>query len=160
MTASEIRSYETKLIPGVLQTDAYATSIVTAYLPHEPPSTIERIVQARLLRAEHLLGPAGPKMWFMIDEAALRRGIGNERNGELDFSIMRRVLNNLRHLNTVGRAENGDAIEQSLNPNVSVQIVPFAIGAYTALRGPFEILEFLILAKITRLSGNRSPRYC
>ena len=142
LAAQEIRQYEPKLVPGVLQTDGYATSIVNAYNPGESAEVTRRKVQARLRRAEYLLRANGPKMWFIVDEAALRRGIGNERIKDRDFSVTLGVLDNIKRLNTVGRAARRERIEEDLNPKVSVQIMPFAYGAYGALRGPFEILEF------------------
>ena len=141
LDAQEIWQYEPKLVPGILQTPDYATSIVGAYDEESPLEDIERKVQARMLRAEYLLRPDGPRMSFIVDEAALRRGIGNERSDDRDFSVMRSVFSNIKKLNTVGRAQRGGSLEEDLNPNVSVQIMPFAYGAYAALRGPFEILK-------------------
>jgi transcriptional regulator with XRE-family HTH domain len=141
LSAKYIRQYETKLIPGILQDNGYAYSIISVYSEGDEEDVIKRRVQARSKRAELLLGPDGPSMWFIIDEAALRRGIGNSMSNR-DFSIMLRVLDNLKKLNTVGRSARGEAIEDNLNPNVSIQIVPFEVGAYSALPGPFEILEF------------------
>jgi transcriptional regulator with XRE-family HTH domain len=141
LSAEYIRQYESKLIPGIFQNDGYAYSIIAAYSEGETEDVIERRVQARFVRSEWLLRPDGPSMWFIIDEAALRRGVGNSKNNR-DFSDMLSVLDNLKRFNTVGRAKRGEQIEEDLNPRVSIQIVPFEIGAYAALPAPFEILEF------------------
>jgi transcriptional regulator with XRE-family HTH domain len=141
LSAKYLRQYETKYIPGILQNNGYAYSVISIYSEGEAEDVIQRRVQARSKRADLLLGPDGPSMWFIIDEAALRRGIGNSMDNR-DFSIMLRVLDNLKKLNTVGRRDRGEPIEDDLNPNVSIQIVPFEIGVYSALPGPFEILEF------------------
>jgi transcriptional regulator with XRE-family HTH domain len=77
--ASVIRQYETQFVPGVLQTDDYATGIVQGILgAGTDEERAKRIVAARLERAEPLVGLDGPRMDFIIDEAALRRSVGNE----------------------------------------------------------------------------------
>jgi transcriptional regulator with XRE-family HTH domain len=141
LSADYIRQYETTLIPGIFQNDGYAHSVMIAYSEGQPEDVIERKVQARFIRAEWLLHRDGPQMWFIIDESALRRGIGNSEHNR-DFSDMLSVLDNLKRFNTVGRTKRGEQIEDDLNPSVSIQIVPFEVGAYSALPAPFEILEF------------------
>jgi transcriptional regulator with XRE-family HTH domain len=140
--ASIIRQYETKLIPGVLQTPDYAQSIVEAHLVgrYSEPE-ISRIVDARLQRAAPLVGSSGPTMSFIIDEAALRRGIGNERT-LTSFDVMLEQLTAIKRLNTLGRARNGETVEADLNQHMQIQIVPFEVGSYSMLRGPLELLEF------------------
>jgi transcriptional regulator with XRE-family HTH domain len=140
--ASGIRQYENQIVPGVLQTSDYATGIVNGLLGSVPDQErASRIVDARIERAEPLLGPDGPKMAFVIDESALRRAVGNER-GDRGYSSMIDQLQALKRYNTVGRRANGEAIEEDLNPNIAIQIVPSIMGAYAALRGPFELIDF------------------
>ncbi|WP_430786546.1 Scr1 family TA system antitoxin-like transcriptional regulator [Actinoplanes sp. G11-F43] len=140
--ATAIRQYETKFVPGVLQTDDYATGIVNGLLePGVAADLADRIVNARFERAAPLLGPEGPKMAFIVDEGVLHRWVGNE-NGSRGFAGMRAQINHLRRLNTRGRRAAGETIEPDLNPNISIQVVPLRLGAYRALRGPFEIIEF------------------
>jgi transcriptional regulator with XRE-family HTH domain len=137
-----IQQYETKLIPGVLQTEDYAYALVRALMGKEADEeTVNRIVAARLERAKHLTGPDGPAISFIIDESALRRGVGNE-HGPYDYAVMIAQLEKLKRMNTRGRRAQQEAIEPDLNPNIGIQIVPFEIGGYQALRGPFELLEF------------------
>lgn len=140
--ASVIRQYESKLIPGPLQTDDYAHAIVPAYLAGGPKrDKIEGVVGSREDRAERLTGRDGPKISVIIDEAALRRGVGNE-SGPRDYAVMIEQLKHLKKLNTVGRLARGEEVETELNPSIEIQIVPLEIGAYPAMRGPFELLEF------------------
>jgi transcriptional regulator with XRE-family HTH domain len=138
---SHVRQYETKLIPGVLQVYGYSWSIVKQLSGRADDDYVERVVQARMERAEKLTRRGGPSMAFIIDEGALRRGVGNEK-GRTDFAVIKRVLSNIKRLNTIGRAACGEAIEDDLNPAISVRIVPFEVGAYPAFKGPFELLEF------------------
>lgn len=140
--ASVIRQYENQFVPGVLQTDDYATGIVNGLLGKGASEVLaSRIVDARIERAEPLLSPDGPKMEFIIDESTLRRAVGNEA-GDRGFQSMIEQLHHLKHYNTVGRRAHGEVIEDDLNREISVQIVPSIMGAYAAMRGPFEVVEF------------------
>ena len=138
--ADAIQQYENQLIPGVLQLDDYAVPLVTA-LNDGDEARAERIVEARHMRAEPLVGPDGPTIEFIIDETALRRASrrSDGRNGHPG------LIAQLRHLirvNTVGRRDLGETIEPDLNPKISIQLVPLAIGPYLAMRQPFELIQF------------------
>jgi transcriptional regulator with XRE-family HTH domain len=126
--ASIIRQFETKLIPGVLQTEDYAEAVLRTYLEPTPPDAeVSRRVQARLERAAQLLDRSKnqPEMFFILDEAAVRRQVGRESENP---TLMVRQLQHLK--------------EMGSRPNIQIQIVPFNYGIYAALRGPFELLEF------------------
>lgn len=138
--ASRISQYENIYIPGVLQTGDYATGIIDGLLGGAEERRT-RMVDARIERAEALIGPDGPRMEFIVDEAAARRAVGNE-DGTRGFAPIIEQLHHLQRYNTVGRRANGESVEEDLNPNISVQIVPSSMGAYAAMRGPFEVLEF------------------
>jgi hypothetical protein len=138
--ADTIQQYENQLIPGVLQLDDYAVPLVTA-LNGGDEARAERIAEARHVRAEPLVGPDGPTMEFIIDETALRRASrrSDGRNGHPG------LIAQLRHLirvNTVGRRDLGETIEPELNPEISIQIVPLAMGFYLTMRQPFELIQF------------------
>ncbi|ROO90030.1 helix-turn-helix protein [Actinocorallia herbida] len=79
--ATEIRSYQTSFIPGLLQTPAYARAI----MQEDDPDLIERRVQARLTRQALLTRPSAPKLSIVLDETALRLPIG-------DGEVMREQL--------------------------------------------------------------------
>ncbi|BCB86561.1 helix-turn-helix domain-containing protein [Phytohabitans suffuscus] len=136
--AAEIIQYETKFVPGVLQTRAYAEAIVRAlYGKSVDDTTVGRIVDVRMTRAQTLTGPDGPKMSFIVDEAVLRRAVGNE-GGSVGYRVMVEQLRQLQGLNTAGQA----AVPAEVNPNLAVQVVPFELGGYQALQSPFEVLGF------------------
>jgi transcriptional regulator with XRE-family HTH domain len=141
--ATSIRQFETKLVPGVLQTYDYAYGLVAAMAGKDvEDDLVERIVSARLDRGKLLTSADGPSMDFIIDESALRRGVGNESSGRFDYQTMIEQLEQLKRLNTRGLRDRGQPVEEGLNPNIGIQIVPFEAGAYKAMRGPFELLEF------------------
>jgi len=141
--ADKIRQFEPIIVPGVLQTDEYAGAIVESLLDRDNDDRDpHRIVAARRERIDSLIRrPDGPRMEFIIDEATLRRAVGNEDRAR-GYAPMLEQLRHLKRCNTIGRTAFGESIEPELNPNVSIQIVPLEAGAYRAMRGPFEVIEF------------------
>ena len=74
--ASEIRIYEVSLIPGLLQTEEYARTVISAGMVNSPRDDIERQVKLRMARQPTLTRDDPPKVWAVLDEAALRRRVG------------------------------------------------------------------------------------
>ena len=74
------------------------------------------------MRRQALLERAlAPRVWAVVDEAALRRPVGGPK-------VMRSQVERL--------------IEVAGLPNVTLQILPFQAGAHPALVGAFSILRF------------------
>ena len=117
----------------------YSTGIVNANLPNDAERA-HRIVEARIQRSEPLVGPGGPSMEFVIDEVALRRAI-DDKDGHRGYRYTVEQLTYLMKMNTRGRQAAGEVVEPELNPNVSIQVVPFDMGPYQAMRHPFELIE-------------------
>jgi transcriptional regulator with XRE-family HTH domain len=116
-----IRTYEGQLIPGLLQTEDYMRAVVGGGHLDDLPQEAEHRVQLRLGRQALLDRNDAPRLWAVIDEAALRRPIGGPK-------VMRAQLERL--------------IEAAEQPNVTLQVLPFAAGAHPALVGAFSILRF------------------
>jgi len=120
--AASLRVYDPQVIPGLLQTRPYAEALITGALPETPSSDIENRVQVRLRRQERITALENPlRLWTVLDEAALRRVVGNKL-------LMREQLESL--------------VEQSQLPHVTVQVIPFEMGAHPGLNGQYAILEF------------------
>ncbi|MFI1187012.1 helix-turn-helix domain-containing protein [Streptomyces californicus] len=120
--AESLRVYEPQMIPGLLQTRAYAEALINGALPEAPPSDIEKRVNVRSRRQDRVNSPDNPlRLWAVIDESALRRVVG-------DKQVM---LDQLEHL-----------VEQSHLPHVTVQVLPFDMGAHPGINGQYAILEF------------------
>ena len=119
--ASLIRSFELQFVHGLFQTEDYARAVTA--LGYGPAFTdeIERRVSLRMRRQEVLDGADPPRIWFVIDEAALRRPIGGRQ-------VMRTQL---KHL-----------LEAAALPQVTIQVVPFRRGGHAAAGGSFTVLRF------------------
>ncbi|MFB7652235.1 MULTISPECIES: helix-turn-helix domain-containing protein [unclassified Streptomyces] len=112
--------YEPLLIPGLLQTEAYAHALIGDSSPPLDDETVGERVAARLRRAEALRRKVGVMYGFVIYEAALRTNVGGS-------GVMREQL---RHILDVGALR-----------NVSVQILPFGRCSGVALNGSIVLLE-------------------
>ena len=117
-----IRLYEVQFVPGLLQTADYARAVIRLGLPSASADEVERRVGLRLARQEVLKKESGgPRLWAVVDEAALRRPIGG---GE----VMRAQLVRL--------------IEAAREPNITLQVVPFRSGGHAAEAGAFTVMRF------------------
>ncbi len=119
--ASVLRVYEVQFVPGLLQTAGYARAVITRGRPGAPEEEVERLVSMRITRQELLSKTGGPRLWAVVDEAALRRPIG----GPAVFRLQ------LEHL-----------IEVSQNPRITLQVTPFWTGGPVAEAGAFTIMRF------------------
>ncbi|MGA4841330.1 helix-turn-helix domain-containing protein [Streptomyces sp. G45] len=120
--AASLRVYDPQVVPGLLQTRSYAEALITGALPETPPTDIEKRVQVRMRRQERIAAPENPlRLWSVLDESALRRVVGTR-------ALMREQLEHL--------------VEQSQLPHVTVQVIPFEMGAHPGLNGQYAILEF------------------
>ncbi|PZH16910.1 transcriptional regulator [Streptomyces sp. NTH33] len=120
--AASLRIYDPQVVPGLLQTRQYAEALVSGALPETAPADIEKRVQVRMRRQERISATENPlRLWTVLDEAALRRVVGSR-------SLMREQLEHL--------------VEQSRLPHVTVQVIPFDMGAHPGLNGQYAILEF------------------
>ncbi len=119
--ASLIRNYEVQFVPGLLQTPAYARTLVRHGHTHASEEEVERRVDVRMARKKVLTQPHAPQLWVVVDEAALRRPMGGPQ-------VMREQVESL--------------IEAAAQPNITVQVVPFRVGGHAAVGGAFSILRF------------------
>ncbi|MFJ8882753.1 Scr1 family TA system antitoxin-like transcriptional regulator [Streptomyces sp. NPDC102402] len=130
--AIAIKEYAPLLIPGLLQTEAYARAVFRAYQPTATEDTIDELVAARLARAQLLVDPTTPLVWVVLDEAALRRHTGGR-------TVMGQVL---RHIAALARRH-----------RVIVQVLPFSTGAHMALEGPLKLMSFSDAPPLAYLQG-------
>jgi transcriptional regulator with XRE-family HTH domain len=115
--------YESELIPGLLQTEAYARTLIKADNPGVDEEEIDRRVRLRMARQTLLTRvTARPQLQVVLNEAAVRRPVGGTE-------VMAEQLTRL--------------MEASELPNVSLKIMPFSVGLHHGIMsGPFVILRF------------------
>lgn len=139
--AASLRVYESLIVPGLLQTRDYAHAVIEGMWPEATQSEIDKRIQIRLKRQDRLTEPDNPlRFWAVIDEALLRRVVGNEQ-------IMADQLEHLAQL--------------SQQPHVTLQVLPYAVGAHPGMYGKFAILEFqdAMDASVVYLEGVTSDLY-
>lgn len=120
--AVSIETFEALVVPGLLQTKEYAKEVIEPTRLNFSADQLARTVESRFERQRVLTGESPLFFHAIIDEAVLHRLIGNR-------DIMREQLRHIKEL----------AAELS---NVTVQILPFSVGANPGLEGTFAVLGF------------------
>jgi len=119
--SSITRNFEPLLVPGLLQTEEYAHVIIRKFAEGAAVERVNTLVEIRMRRQELLDQADPPLLFFIIDEAVVRRHIGGK-------AVMRRQIHRLAEL--------------AARPNVTIEVVPFSAGAHPGLKGPFVAIEF------------------
>jgi len=121
--ASHLAVYQSELVPGLLQTEDYARTLIRTNHPTLAEAEIERRVELRMARQVLLTRVTAPAVLnAVLNEAVLCRPIGGT-------PVMLRQLERLR--------------DSSELPTVSIRVVPFNVGLHhSAMSGPFVILRF------------------
>jgi transcriptional regulator with XRE-family HTH domain len=120
--ASAVSQFETMFVPGILQTEEYASAVLQFFYDEQAANErVSALVQIRTRRRDLLTRANPPKFSFVLDESVIHRLVGGP-------SV---TSGQLRHLVTVAEL-----------PNVTIRIVPFAAGLHPGMKGPFEIVQF------------------
>ena len=121
-SASAICTYETSAVPGLLQTEEYATAVISRNRFNPDPKTVKTLVEVRMKRQQLLLDrPRPPRLFFVLDEAVIRRLAGDK---ELRQDQVEKL------------------IRMTDRPEVTIEVVPFSAGIHRGLIEDFSILEF------------------
>ena len=119
--AKVIRCFELQFVPGLLQTEEYARTVILLGHRGERAEDVDQRVRLRMSRQKMLHEPGAPQLWAVLDEAALSRPSGPP---------------------AVMRAQLGHLLEASHWRGVTLQLLPFRAGGHAAAGGPFSILRF------------------
>lgn len=119
--ASSIAAYQSEIVPGLLQTHDYAAALHRAELMNASAEEIERRVSVRMERQERLKQADAPNLWVVLNEAVIRRMVG-------DRATMHEQLLKL--------------VEASNTPGITIQILSFGVGAHASMDSAFSILGF------------------
>jgi transcriptional regulator with XRE-family HTH domain len=117
--ATVIEEYSCQNVPGLLQTPDVAFRLLRAGLPHAPLSEIEQSRDLRIQRQDRLRKPAGPRCSFILDEAVIRRPIGDAR---LMAAQLAHIIKAAEELSTV-----------------TVQVLPFSSGEHAEMGGSLTL---------------------
>jgi transcriptional regulator with XRE-family HTH domain len=117
--ASEIRIFRVNHIPGLLQTEDYARALIGQTAARSFSEDDRRF--AILAERQREARANAPRVWIVLDEAALRRHVGGPE-------VMRAQLEHLRDLRSA--------------PNIFLQVVPYGSEVQACMDSPFTILGF------------------
>ncbi|MER6715045.1 helix-turn-helix transcriptional regulator [Streptomyces sp. NPDC000877] len=119
--ASAMRTLETTVVPGLLQTPEYARAVTRAAVEGLSEDRLDTLVEVRLARQDVLRADPPLELSAVLDEAVLRREVGGP-------GVMARQLERL--------------VEAARLPQVRLQVLPFAAGAHIGVTGPFVVFSF------------------
>ncbi|MBV9380907.1 MAG: helix-turn-helix transcriptional regulator [Streptosporangiaceae bacterium] len=117
--AVSLRTFQHSLVPGLLQTPAYARAVLSTR-PNTSDEDVEKLVAARLARQAVLERENPPILWVLLDEGVLHRPVASA-------SVM---YDQLMHLAEISRL-----------PNIAIQVVPYDAGGHSGLLGAFVIAD-------------------
>jgi transcriptional regulator with XRE-family HTH domain len=120
--ASRARSMENTVVPGLLQTPAYAEALTRDVMPQLTGREVAALVNVRIARQAVVLRRDRPlELWAVLDEAVLRRTVGGRE-------VMAGQLRRLE--------------EAAKLPQVRLQVLPFTAGGHMGVTGSFVIFSF------------------
>ncbi|MET9353440.1 helix-turn-helix transcriptional regulator [Streptomyces sp. NPDC006617] len=115
--AVEICAFQTHMVHGLLQTDAYVWAVLGTFDPTDlDDRTAVRLARQRIFEKQN-----PPVFWSIVSEAALLQEIGGRET----------MRGQLAHL-----------LSFEDNPRINVQVLPFSAGAHPGLTGSFSIFRF------------------
>jgi len=120
--ASAVSQFETIFVPGILQTEEYASAVLQVYYDETSvPDKVAALVDLRTRRRELVNSENAPMFSFVLDESVIRRLVGSP-------AITSRQLMHL--------------VDVATQSNVTIRVVPFTAGLHLGMKGPFEIVQF------------------
>ncbi|MGP4012249.1 helix-turn-helix domain-containing protein [Streptomyces sp. 4N124] len=120
-TATKIAEFAPTVVPGLLQTAAYARAVTIAANPFVTDEYVEEKVTARLERQHILKDATRPEYWVILHEGVLRSPVGGPEA----------MAKQLEHIAALMRER-----------KVWVTVVPFAAGAHASMGGSLKLMEF------------------
>ncbi|MFG2938296.1 Scr1 family TA system antitoxin-like transcriptional regulator [Streptomyces sp. NPDC048282] len=130
--ATQIQQFALSLVPGVLQTDGYASALFRAYRPNYTPEELDEFVVIRTKRRRILDGPLKPVFWTLLDESVLRRRVGGPQ-------VMAEQLHKIADLAEIGR--------------VRLHLIPYGVGAHALMESLLTLMSFEDSAPVAYVEG-------
>lgn len=135
--ATVIKEYAPSLVPGLLQTKAYAYEVLGSGFPRKNDDERDKLVATRLERARILDTFHSPEVCFLLDEAVLRRLVGGP-------AVM---CEQLCHIAELGESR-----------RIRVHVLPYSVGAHALQAGFLSLMWFDDLPPIAYAEGVNSGR--
>ncbi|MER5850235.1 helix-turn-helix transcriptional regulator [Streptomyces sp. NPDC002012] len=129
-------SYDPLLVPGLLQTEAYARAVFGGHCPPFSEDIIDQHTEARLSRQKLLTRDPLAELSFIIGEEALRNPVGGAE-------VMRGQWQRL--------------LEVGALRTVEVQVMPAGLGFHPGLDGPFVLVETKQLRRLGYIESQEVP---
>jgi len=118
--AVSLCTYECRLVPGLLQSEAYARAVFEGTIPLRTDGELEVQLDARMERQVMMRERPTVPFSFIVEEHVFRREFGD---AEARRGLVEHVL------------------ELTAPRNVTLQVVPVAARLHACLDGPLQILE-------------------
>lgn len=115
--ATEIATFQTHMVHGLLQTEGYARAVLGTM----DPAGLDDRTAVRLARQRILEKTEPPVLWAILGEGALRQEIGGP---------------------VVMRGQLGRLLGFESNPRINVQVLPYSAGEHAGLTGSFNLYRF------------------
>ncbi|MYY00908.1 MULTISPECIES: DUF5753 domain-containing protein [unclassified Streptomyces] len=119
-TARVISAYEALLIPGLLQTEAYARALYEARVPAYTEQEIVQHVAARMERRAVLDREMPPRVGYVIEESVLERPLGGEAVLKEQLLHLLECMRTMNHL--------------------TLQVMPTRRHTHAGLNGPMKLM--------------------
>ena len=118
--AVSLSAFQSSVVHGLLHTADYARAGHEGAMPRLSSDQIEMQIEAKLTRQRILMRDNPPRFTVVLDEAALHRVVGGRQ---------------------VMAAQLAKILDMAALPNVTVQVLPYEVGAHPAVESNFTILE-------------------
>ncbi|MFF5857739.1 helix-turn-helix domain-containing protein [Streptomyces sp. NPDC012751] len=135
--AVSLCTYECRLVPGLLQSEAYARAVFEGTIPLRTDEELEQQLAARMERQAMMRERPRVPFSFIIEEHVFRRRFG-------DVEVMRELVDHV--------------LERTAPRNVTLQIVPLKAGLHACLDGPVQVLETLEGRRLGYSEGQKNGR--
>jgi len=133
--ATDIHEYAGHLVPGLLQTPAYARALLRVGDPEASGEEIERKVELRVGRQGRLGEGDGPRLWALLEEGVLRRPVGGPATAREQLQAL---------------------LSFAESPRIEVQVIPCAHGEHALLDSTLTLLTLPNTTAVAYVESNYS----
>ncbi|TGZ17937.1 transcriptional regulator [Streptomyces sp. S816] len=119
--ATLVQQYGLSLVPGVLQTEGYASAVFRSFWPNYTAGELETFLVNRMKRHRMFEGPEQPVVWTLLSESALRHRVGGPE-------VMAEQLHKLADMAEAGR--------------LRLHVLPYRVGAHALMQSDLTLMSF------------------